>query len=87
MADMGVSKCLDNSPILDLQGHRKIADSLNARFTERIYNPFMADIIHDWLARYRLSDILKGIKFNYLFDKNFIFQANLKSRIDWYGGG
>lgn len=47
MADMGVSKCLDNSPIIDLQGHRKIADSLNARFTERIYNPFMADIIHD----------------------------------------
>lgn len=47
MADMGVSKCLDNSPILDLQGHRKIMDSLMERFTERIYNPFMADIIHD----------------------------------------
>lgn len=47
MADIGVSKCLDNSPILDLQGHRKIMDSLMERFTERIYNPFMADIIHD----------------------------------------
>lgn len=47
MADIGVSKCLNNSPILDLQGHRKIIDSLMERFTERIYNPFMADIIHD----------------------------------------
>ncbi|MBR4227951.1 MAG: hypothetical protein IKR72_02495 [Bacteroidales bacterium] len=47
MADMGVSKCLDNSPILDLQGHRKIADSLMERFAERIYYPFMPDIIHD----------------------------------------
>ncbi len=47
MADIGVSKCLNNSPILDLQGHRKIMDSLMERFTERIYNPFMADIIHD----------------------------------------
>ena len=47
IADMGVSKCLDNSPILDLQGHRKIADSLMERFAESIYNPFMADIIHD----------------------------------------
>lgn len=47
MTDMGVSKYLDNSPILDLQGHRKIMDSLMERFTERIYNPFMADIIHD----------------------------------------
>ena len=47
MTDMGVSKCLDNSPILNLQGHRKIMDSLMERFTERIYNPFMADIIHD----------------------------------------
>ena len=47
MADMGVSKCLDNSPILDLQGHRKVMDSLMERFTKRIYNPFMADIIQD----------------------------------------
>ena len=47
MADMGVSKCLDNSPIRDLQGHRKIVDSLMERFTQRIYDPFMADIIHD----------------------------------------
>ena len=47
MADVGVSKCLDNSPILDLQGHRKVMDSLTERFAERIYNPFMADIIHD----------------------------------------
>lgn len=47
MDDMGVSKCLDNSPILNLQGHRKIMDSLMEQFTERIYSPFMADIIHD----------------------------------------
>lgn len=47
MDDMGVSKCLDNSPTLNLQGHRKIMDSLMEQFTERIYNPFMADIIHD----------------------------------------
>lgn len=45
MTDMGVSKCLDNSPILDLKGHRRILDSLMEKFTERIYNPFMADII------------------------------------------
>ena len=47
ITDMGISKCLDNTPILDLKGHRKIADSLMAQFTEKIYNPFMADIIHD----------------------------------------
>lgn len=46
MSEMGVSKCMDSSPIIDLHGHRAIADSLMERFSERIYNPFIADIIH-----------------------------------------
>ena len=45
IADMGLSHCLENSPIIDLNGHRKVFDVLMERFTRRIYDPLMGDII------------------------------------------
>ncbi len=46
ITDMGVSKFIDNVTKLNSQSNRKILDFLIERFTQRIYDPFMTDIIH-----------------------------------------
>ena len=47
MADMGLAKSLENSPIVDLQNHREVFNALMKRFTEKVYDPLMDDIIHE----------------------------------------
>ena len=47
LADLGLAKCLDNSPILDLENHNEVFKALWKRFTETLYNPLLNDIVRE----------------------------------------